>query len=75
MAYQIAQMLWEMMRRLVRQVTSFFWISEPSSTVELGKFTGTSKKPPLAPKRRKKRIPVVMYIDNEYWDARMTDAD
>ena len=35
-----------------------------------------AQKPPLAPKRRKqRRVPAVLYIDDEYWDARMTDVD
>ena len=34
------------------------------------------QKPPLAPKRRKRRrVPAVLYIDDDYWDARMTDVD
>ena len=35
-----------------------------------------AEKPPLAPKRRKRRrVPAVLYIDDDYWDARMTDVD
>ena len=56
-----------------------FWTSEPSSTIQLGRFTGTSddnaKKPPLAPKRTKRRRKVaVLYIDPSYWDVQMTDV-
>ena len=34
-------------------------------------------KPPLAPKGRKRRhvVPAVLYIDHDYWDARMTDVE
>jgi hypothetical protein len=32
-----------------------------------------AKKPPLAPKR-KRRVPVVMYLDDD-WDARMLEMD
>ncbi len=34
-------------------------------------------KPPLAPKGRKRRqmVPAVLYIDHNYWDARMTDVE
>ena len=47
--------------------------------MELGKCTGgekrpDAKKPPLAPKR-KRRVPVVLYLDDEYWDARMSEVD
>ena len=58
-------------------LTTLFWTSETSSTVELGMCTGTSekrakKKPPN--KRQLVEIPAVLYIDHDYWDARMTDV-
>ena len=51
--------------------------------MELGKCTGTQsssdvKKPPLHPSKKKVRrrqIPAVLYIDPEYWDARMVDVE
>ena len=47
------------------------------------------KKPPLVPKKAKRRreteaqkllreiggLPVVLYLDDDYWDARMTEVD
>ena len=62
-------------------LTTLFWTSETSSTVELGMCTGTSepakKKPPK--KRKLVEIPAVLYIEHgslwrDYWDARMTDV-
>ena len=38
----------------------------------------TNKKPPLAPKRKgrkRRQIPAVLYIDEDYWDARMADVE
>ena len=36
-----------------------------------------AEKPPLAPKkgRKQRRVPAVLYIDDSYWDARMTEVD
>ena len=86
-------MVYQMFMNLIQWLTSFLWTSETTSTVELGKSTGTkehdgyrkridkistkytNKKPPLAPKRRKRRQIPVLYIDQDYWDARMTDVE
>ena len=101
MVYQtIRNLLWSLRQWL----TSLLWISDTTSTVELGTSTGTSdlsmpplkrqkrvrlktpplkkgrvdeRKPPLAPKKDKRRlveVPAVLYIDHDYWDARMTDV-
>ena len=66
------------------------WTSDTASTVELGKCTGTNdheKKPPLVPKKKRRHVVPVLYIDQSYcklreraelspeWDARMIDVD
>jgi len=40
-------------------------------------FTGTSEDAKKTSKKRKRRqvVPAVLYIDQDYWDARMTDVD
>ena len=89
-------MVYQIFLNLIQWLTSFLWTSETTSTVELGKSTGTkehdgyrkridkmsanytNKKPPLAPKRKgrkRRQIPAVLYIDEDYWDARMADVD
>ena len=88
-------MVYQTILNLLQWLTSLLWTSETTSTVELGKCTGTSEdlsmpplkrqkrvrfdvgKPPLAPKGRKRRhvVPAVLYIDHDYWDARMTDVE
>ena len=59
----IQDLLWS----LKQWVTSLLWTSGTTSTVELGKSTGMKSK-------RVKKVPAVLYIDHDYWDAEMKDV-
>jgi hypothetical protein len=74
--------VFQILQNLIQWLTSLIWTSETTSTVELGKCTGTNssdvKKPPLHPSKKKVRrrqIPAVLYLDPDYWDARMVDVE
>ena len=75
----VFQTVWNLLQSMRQWVKSLIWTSDKTSTVQLGTFTGATKSPgkqqqQQTPKKRKcRRVPAVLYIDEGYWDARDVD--